>query len=63
MENHRVHMAASEVGRIAKAAEVKKVILTHLPQVGDLELLKAQAVNEAPKTEIIVAEKDLTIEI
>ncbi|WP_407389511.1 MBL fold metallo-hydrolase [Carnobacterium jeotgali] len=63
MENHRVHMTASEVGRIAKVAEVKKVILTHLPQVGDLELLKAQAVNEAPKTEIIVAEKDLTIEI
>ncbi|SIO05585.1 Ribonuclease BN, tRNA processing enzyme [Carnobacterium alterfunditum] len=63
MENHRVHMSAAEVGRIAKEADVKKVILTHLPQVGDLELLKAQVINETPKTEIILAEKDLVIEI
>lgn len=63
MENHRVHMTASEVGKIAKEADVKKVILTHLPQVGDLELLKAQAINETPTTEIILAEKDLIIEI
>lgn len=63
MENHRVHMSAAEVGRIAKEADVKKVILTHLPQVGDHELLKAQVINETPKTEIILAEKDLVIEI
>jgi len=63
MENHRVHMSAAEVGRIAKEADVKKVILTHLPQVGDLELLKAQVINETPKTEIILAEKDLVVEI
>ena len=63
MENHRVHMSAAEVGRIAKEADVKKVILTHLPQVGDIELLKAQVINETPKTEIILAEKDLVVEI
>lgn len=63
MENHRVHMTASEVGKIAKEADVKKVILTHLPQEGDLELLKAQAVNETPKTEIVLAKKDLIVEI
>lgn len=63
MENHRVHMSASEVGRIAKEADVKKVILTHLPQNGDLKLLKAQAINETPTTEIILAEKDLVVEI
>lgn len=63
MENHRVHMTATEVGKIAKEASVRQVILTHLPQVGDLELLKAQAVNETPTTEILLAEKDLVIEI
>jgi ribonuclease BN (tRNA processing enzyme) len=63
MENHRVHMTASEVGKIAKEAGIKKLILTHLPQEGDLELLKAQAINETPETEVILAEKDLIIEI
>ncbi|SDQ50736.1 MBL fold metallo-hydrolase [Carnobacterium viridans] len=63
MENHRVHMTASEVGKIANEANVKKVILTHLPQEGDLQLLKAQAISEAPTTEIRLAKKDLIIEI
>ena len=63
MENHRVHMTSIEVARIAKEANVKKLILTHLPQEGDLELLKAQGVNEAPDLPVILAEKDLVIQI
>lgn len=63
MENHRVHMTSIEVARIAKEANVKKLILTHLPQEGDLELLKAQAVNEAPDLPVLLAKKDLVIQI
>lgn len=63
MENHRVHMTATEVGRIAKEANVKKLVLTHLPQVGDLELLKQQAMDEFESEEVILAAKDLEIEI
>ncbi|MGX7420149.1 MBL fold metallo-hydrolase [Carnobacterium gallinarum] len=63
MENHRVHMTAVEVGRIATKAGVKKLVLTHLPQTGDLELLKAQAINHAPDVDIVLAKKDLTIEL
>lgn len=63
MENHRVHMTATEVGRIAKEANAKKLLLTHLPQAGDLALLKAQAIEEFKAGEVILAAKDLTIEI
>lgn len=63
MENHRVHMTATEVGRIAKEAHAKKLVLTHLPQVGDLELLKKQAIDEFGSEEVILAAKDLEIEI
>lgn len=63
MENHRVHMTSIEVARIAKEAKIPKLVLTHLPQEGDLDLLKAQAVNESPKTEVILAKKDMVIEI
>ena len=63
MENHRVHMTSIEVARIAKEAKIPKLILTHLPQEGDLELLKAQAVNESPDTEVILAKKDRVLEI
>ncbi len=63
MENHRVHMTSIEVARIAKEAKIPKLILTHLPQEADLDLLKAQAINESPKTEVILAKKDLIIHI
>jgi ribonuclease BN (tRNA processing enzyme) len=42
-ENHKAHFTSLETGRIAQTAKVKKVVLTHLPQHGDLELLKEQA--------------------
>ena len=62
-ENHRIHMTSIEVARIAREAKIRKLILTHLPQEGDLELLKAQAIDEAPETEVILARKDLVVTI
>ncbi|KRN56353.1 MBL fold metallo-hydrolase [Carnobacterium divergens] len=63
MENHRVHMTSVEVARIAKEAKVSKLVLTHLPQTGDLELLKAEAINHVENTEVLLAKKDLIIEL
>lgn len=37
------HMNSTDVGRLAAEAEVKKVILTHLPHYGDLSILKKEA--------------------
>lgn len=42
-ERHKAHFTAQEAGGFAKAAGVKKLVLTHLPQQGDLKLLQAQA--------------------
>lgn len=37
------HLSSVEAGQIAKSAAVKKLILTHLPQFGDLKLLQNEA--------------------
>lgn len=37
------HMNSEEAGRIAQAADVKKLVLSHLPQFGDLQQLKEEA--------------------
>lgn len=42
-EHHKAHFTAQESGTFAKNANVKKLVLTHLPQFGDLQLLKEQA--------------------
>ncbi|WP_265458809.1 MBL fold metallo-hydrolase [Enterococcus sp. HY326] len=42
-ERHKAHFTSLEAGEIAKAAEVKRLVLTHLPQFGDLKLLQAEA--------------------
>ena len=42
-EHHKAHFTAGEGGRFAKHAAVKKLVLTHLPQHGDLEELRQQA--------------------
>ncbi|WP_163652282.1 MBL fold metallo-hydrolase [Listeria sp. PSOL-1] len=39
----KVHMASIEVGEVAEKADVKELMLTHLPQVGDLNTLKEEA--------------------
>ncbi|MCB7448663.1 MBL fold metallo-hydrolase [Enterococcus gallinarum] len=42
-ERHKAHFTYQESGEIAAAAKVKKLVLTHLPQHGDLEQLKEEA--------------------
>lgn len=53
-ERHRAHFTSTEAGELAKAAHVKQLVLTHLPQVGDLALLQAQA-QQAAGTNLPVA--------
>lgn len=45
-ERHHAHFTSKEAGEIAKKAQVKQLVLTHLPQHGDLAQLK----NEAQQT-------------
>ena len=47
-ERHKAHFTSQESGEIAAAAKVKKLVLTHLPQHGDLEQLKEEAANGIP---------------
>lgn len=42
-ERHHAHFTSKEAGEIAKAAQVKQLVLTHLPQFGDLKQLKQEA--------------------
>lgn len=63
MENHTVHMTAKECGRIADRAQVKKLILSHLPQTGNLQNLVDQAKEEAPDVSVELAQKEMTITI
>ncbi|MDH6364578.1 ribonuclease BN (tRNA processing enzyme) [Enterococcus sp. PF1-24] len=42
-ERHHAHFTSKEAGEIALAAKVKKLVLTHLPQFGDLTQLQAEA--------------------
>lgn len=42
-ERHKAHFTSLEAGEFAKAAAVKKLVLTHLPQFGDLEKLRQEA--------------------
>lgn len=63
MENHTVHMTAKECGRIADRAHVKTLILTHLPQTGNLDQLVEQAQEEAPDVSIELAQKEMTLTV
>lgn len=58
MENHSVHMSSKECGSIARKAKVKKLILTHLPQEGNLDDLVQEAKEETVDTEVLLAKKD-----
>jgi ribonuclease BN (tRNA processing enzyme) len=42
-ERHKAHFTSQESGEIAAAANVKKLVLTHLPQHGNLNQLKQEA--------------------
>lgn len=48
-EHHHAHFTSKEAGDLAKSANVKKLVLTHLPQFGDLEQLKNEAQKAAGK--------------
>ncbi|GAK47166.1 beta-lactamase family protein [Secundilactobacillus oryzae JCM 18671] len=58
----RWHLTAGESGYLAHQANVKQLLLTHLPQVGDLDTLVAQA-KETAGSEINVAHVKLRQEI
>lgn len=63
-EKHHAHFTSKESGEIAKAANVKKLILTHLPQHGSLEELKQQAEAAAGnQVTVELAKRNLVIEI
>ncbi|GCF92879.1 hypothetical protein NRIC_07700 [Enterococcus florum] len=55
-ERHKAHFTAQEAGTLAKEAGVKKLVLTHLPQQGDLELLRQQAQAVSGKIPVELAE-------
>lgn len=58
------HMTTTESGRLAKAAGVHKLLLTHLPAEGDLQQLKREAQDAAgSQVETILASRHLTIDL
>lgn len=42
-ERHFAHFTSTEAGEIARKANVKQLVLTHLPQFGDLKQLQEEA--------------------
>ncbi|WP_206856610.1 MBL fold metallo-hydrolase [Candidatus Enterococcus mangumiae] len=63
-ERHQAHFTSKESGEIAKAAKVKKLVLTHLPQFGDLTQLKDEAKQAAGEgIEVALAEVDKVFDI
>lgn len=56
------HLTAGETGLIAKKAEVKKLLLTHLPHYGNITTLLDQAKQEF-SGEVILAEGGMIIEL
>lgn len=62
-ERHRAHFTAGEAGTFAKNAAVKKLVLTHLPQQGDLAELRRQAVATSEGIPVELAAPHKTFEI
>ena len=62
-EKHKAHFTAGEAGTFAKNAAVKKLILTHLPQHGDLEELRRQAAAASGKIPVELAQPHKVFEI
>lgn len=50
------HLSSVEAGEIAAQANVKKLILTHLPQVGDLQVLREEAQEVAENIPVDLAQ-------
>lgn len=51
------HMDAAEAGRIAKLAQVKKLVLTHLPHDGNFDLMKREAMRSFGKEAYLASEQ------
>ena len=63
-ERHKAHFTSKEAGELAKAAKVKKLVLTHLPQFGDLTQLQNEAQQAAGDTvEVALAKVDKVFDI
>lgn len=63
-ERHHAHFTSLEAGELAKKANVKRLVLTHLPQVGDLTKLQQEAQLAAGNDVFVsLAQKDLQIQI
>ncbi|KXT63488.1 MBL fold metallo-hydrolase [Lactococcus sp. DD01] len=50
------HLSSVEAGEIAAQANVKKLVLTHLPQVGDLQVLRGEAQEAAGNIPVDLAQ-------
>lgn len=50
------HMSSVEAGEIVAQANVKKLVLTHLPQVGDLQVLREEAQEAAGNIPVDLAQ-------
>ncbi len=63
-ERHKAHFTSKEAGELAQAAKVKKLVLTHLPQFGDLEQLRSEAQEAAgPEVKVELAAVDKVFDI
>lgn len=63
-EHHHAHFISKEAGELARSANVKKLVLTYLPQFGDLEQLKSEAQKAAGRgidIELVTADKVFNI--
>ncbi|MCL0329874.1 MBL fold metallo-hydrolase [Apilactobacillus xinyiensis] len=58
------HMTSTESGKLAKNANVKKLLLSHLPQNGDLnQLLEEARIASSNQIDISLAQQNLDIKI
>lgn len=62
-ENHHVHMTSKEVGEIARKAQVKESVLTHLPPYGDWQRLLKEAQEAAGDVPVSLAAQDRVLYI
>ena len=62
-ERNAFHLTAQETGEIGKKANVKKIIATHLNDRIDLQQLQKEIEEAAGEIPVLLAHKDLIIEI
>lgn len=62
-ERHYIHMTSREVGELARKAQVKQAVLTHLPPGGDWQRLLREAEAAAQGVPLSLAAKDRVISI